>query len=80
MKIFASFFTLIFISGFAVLTAHAHVPYIENKDYSAENPFVVEDSIVNSKAIYAWFDTGTDIDVYAFEVSTPVTVYAKRLS
>jgi len=79
MKIFASFFTLIFISSFAVLTAHAHVPYIETNDYSAEHPFVVKDSIENSKAIYAWFDTGTDVDVYTFEVSTPVTVYAKAL-
>ena len=79
MKIFASFFILIFISGFAVLTAQAHVPYIENKDYSAEHPFVINDSIENSKAIYAWFDTGTDVDVYTFEVSTPVTVYAKAI-
>jgi len=79
MKIFASFFTLICISGFAVLTAHAHVPYIENKDYSAEHPFVVKDSIENSKAIYAWFSTGTDVDLYTFEISTPVTVYAKAI-
>jgi len=79
MKIFATFFIFIFASGFAVLTAHAHVPYIENKDYSAEQPFVVKDSIENSKAIYAWFDTGTDVDVYTFEVSTPVTVYAKAI-
>ena len=79
MKIFASFFILIFISGFAVLTAQAPVPYIEHKDYSAEHPFVINDSIENSKAIYAWFDTGTDVDVYTFEVSTPVTVYAKAI-
>ena len=79
MKIFISFFILIFISGFAALTAQAHVPYIENKDYSAEHPFAVKDSIENSKAIYAWFDTGTDVDVYTFEVSTPVTVYAKAI-
>ena len=79
MKIFAAFFILIFISGFAVLTAQAHVPYIENKDYSAEHPFVVKDSIENSKAIYAWFEKGTDVDVYTFEVSDPVTVYAKAI-
>jgi hypothetical protein len=58
---------------------HAHVPYIENEDYSAEHPFVVTDSIENSKAVYAWFETGTDVDVYAFEVSEPVTVYANAL-
>jgi hypothetical protein len=79
MKRFLSFFTLIFISGFAVHPAQAHVPYIEKKDYSAEHPFVVKDSIENSKAIYAWFDTGTDVDVYTFEVSSPMTVYAQAI-
>jgi hypothetical protein len=64
---------------FVLPAAYAHVPYIENEDYSAEHPFVVTDSIENSKALYAWFETGTDVDVYAFEVSEPVTVYAQSL-
>lgn len=79
MKLFASLFTLICASIFAMPAVHAHVPYIENEDYSAEHPFVVTDSIENSKAVYAWFETGTDVDVYAFEVSEPVTVYANAL-
>ena len=79
MKPLASFFTLLCASIFAMPAVHAHVPYIENEDYSAEHPFVVTDSIENSKAVYAWFETGTDVDVYAFEVSEPVTVYANAL-
>ncbi len=79
MKLFASFFTFIIFSVFAAPAVNAHVPYIENEDYSAEHPFVVTDSIENSKAIYAWFETGADVDVYAFEVSEPVTVYAQAL-
>lgn len=79
MKLFASLFAVIFLQVFAVSAVNAHVPYIENEDYSAERPFVVTDSIENSKAVYAWFETGADVDVYAFEVSEPVTVYAQAL-
>ena len=79
MKLCASFFTLMMISCFAVLPAEAHVPHIERKDYSEQKPFIVKDSIENSKAIYAWFETGDDIDVYAFEVSGTARVYAKAL-
>ncbi|MBM3240532.1 hypothetical protein FJZ31_29970 [Candidatus Poribacteria bacterium] len=57
----------------------AHVPYIEHQDYSEDKPFTVEDSIENSKAMYAWFETGEDIDVYTFEVLAPVRVYANAL-
>jgi hypothetical protein len=79
MKPFASFITLMCILVVTIPAAHAHVPYIEREDYSAEHPFVVMDSIENSKAIYAWFETGTDVDVYTFEVTEPVTVYAQSL-
>ena len=79
MKLYASFFTLMMIACFAVVPAQAHVPYIEKHDYSEQKPFIVKDSIENSKAIYAWFETGDDIDVYAFEVSGTARVYAKAL-
>jgi hypothetical protein len=59
--------------------AAAHVPFIENEDYAVEHPFVVKDSIENSKAVYAWLQTGTDIDVYVFDVTKPVRVYAQAL-
>lgn len=58
---------------------HAHVPYIETEDYSEAHPFFIDDSIEYSKAVYAWFDSVTDSDIYAFEVQEPVRVYAKAL-
>ena len=79
MKLFSSLFSLVCFSIIAAPAVNAHVPYIENEDYSAEHPFLVMDSIENSKAVYAWFETGADVDVYAFEVSEPVTVYAQAL-
>jgi len=75
-------FSIIFLSLIVFCIAHpafAHVPYIEKRDFSEEHPFVVHDSIENSKAIYAWFETGTDVDVYAFEVKKSVRVYANAL-
>jgi hypothetical protein len=67
----------------------AHVPFFEQTDYTEQRPFKVKDSIENSKAIYAWFETdddinilhrsGPDIDVYAFEVTEPVRVRANAL-
>ena len=63
----------------AACPVRAHVPYLEKQDYSEQKPFTVSDSIENSKAIYAWFETGTDVDVYTFEVTKPVRVYAKAL-
>ena len=57
----------------------AHVPYIEHSDYTALRPFVVKDSIENSKAVYAWFETGTDVDVYTFEVTGPSRVVVQAL-
>jgi len=68
---------IILLLGFLNVPANAHEPYIEKDDYSVEAPFVVSDSIENSKAIYAWLDNGTDIDVYTFEVKKPLRLYAK---
>jgi len=70
------------LSLIVICVAHpaiAHVPYIEKRDFSEEHPFVVHDSVENSKAIYAWFETGIDVDVYTFEVTNPVTVYVQAL-
>ena len=79
MKILFSIGVLCLIVLCAAHPALAHVPYIEKQDFSEEHPFIVHDSVENSKAIYAWFDTGTDVDVYTFEVSAPVMVYAKAI-
>jgi hypothetical protein len=75
-------FSISVLSLMALCVAHpaiAHVPYIEKRDFSEEQPFVVHDSVENSKAIYAWFETGVDVDVYTFEVTNPVKVYAQAL-
>ncbi len=58
---------------------HAHVPYIEWTDFSEEEPFYIKDSIENSKAVYAWFETGEDIDIYTFEVDEPVRLLVNSL-
>jgi hypothetical protein len=79
MKILISITALSLIVLCVAHPAIAHVPYIEKKDFSEEHPYVVHDSIENSKAIYAWFDTGTDVDVYVFVVKNPVRVYAQAL-
>jgi len=70
------------IVGLLILTSatvRAHVPYIERQDYSADNPFKVRASIENSIAVYAWFETAADVDVYTFEVTRPVRLYANAL-
>ena len=79
MKVVFSISVLSFIVLCVANLAIAHVPYIEKEDFSEEHPFVVHDSIENSIAIYAWFDTGADVDVYAFEVKSTVRVYAQAL-
>jgi len=79
MKILFSINVLSLIVLCVAHPAIAHVPYIEKQDFSEEHPFIVHDSIENSKAIYAWFNTGTDVDVYTFEVSAPVMVYAQAI-
>jgi hypothetical protein len=79
MKILFSIGVLCLIVLCAAHPAMAHVPYIEKQDFSEEHPFVVRDSVENSKAIYAWFETAIDVDVYAFQVTKPVRVYAQAL-
>lgn len=50
--------------------AWAHVPYLETRDYSPEQPFAVGD-VTQSKAVYAWLKNGGDVDVYNFEITAP---------
>ena len=59
-----------------VAPALAHVPYIERGDYSWEEPFEVVD-VEQSKAVYAWLETGEDVDAYAFEVTEPVDLFVE---
>jgi hypothetical protein len=61
----------------AVGVAAAHVPYIEVADYSAEQPFVVDD-VEQSKALYGWLDRG-DVDFFSLPVTGTITIYASTL-
>jgi hypothetical protein len=45
-----------------------HVPFLEDSDFSESKPFVLEHPLKKSRAVYAWLDSGTDIDVYTFEL------------
>lgn len=72
------FFLLVFL-GIIVPPVQAHVPYIELLDYSEKRPFIITDSVENSKSIYAWFESPTDIDVYTFEVTDPVRLFANAI-
>jgi len=79
MKTLFTIYIVLLLSVFMAGSALAHVPYIEQKDYTKLRPFVVKDSIENSKSIYAWFETGSDVDVYKFEVTGPVRVFAQAV-
>ncbi|MEF8848936.1 MAG: hypothetical protein V5A68_07365 [Candidatus Thermoplasmatota archaeon] len=68
-----------------VTVATAHVPYLERRDYSEEDPYYVWKMIEKSKAFYAWLetdeeDTNDDIDVYMFKVrNRPVNIYVELI-
>lgn len=58
----------------------AHVPYIEHRDYSVQNPFKVPRGITQSLGVYAWLETdhihpSTDIDVYTFTIQQPTRIH-----
>jgi hypothetical protein len=77
--------TLIIVGIFIIPTIGAHVPYLEPRDYSEENPFKVRNTIEQSIAVYAWLENdgsnpSTDIDVYQFEIgSDPMLVYIEAI-
>jgi hypothetical protein len=74
MKKTVNFFVVLIVLVALSSSAQAHVPYIEFLDYTERKPFRINDSVENSKAIYAWFKTGEDVDVYTFDVTEPVRV------
>ena len=58
---------------FIIAQSWAHVPYFEHQDFSKQKPFVVEYSIEQSLAIYAWLEkndlgNSEDIDVFVFKI------------
>jgi hypothetical protein len=66
-------------------TVIAHVPYLERRDSSAQQPFQVRRSITQSIAVYSWLQTdgvnpSTDIDVYSFTIKDqPLRIYLEVL-
>ncbi|MFA5102643.1 MAG: hypothetical protein WC525_05775 [Candidatus Thermoplasmatota archaeon] len=68
---------------FLVPTTVAHVPYLEHRDSSAQQPFQVRKSITQSIAVYSWLKTdwvnpSTDIDVYSFTIKDrPLQVFVE---
>ena len=75
---------LLFTMGCSILclipTVLAHVPYLEHRDSSTQQPFQVRRSITQSIAVYSWLTTdgvnpSTDIDVYSFTIKQPLRVY-----
>ena len=58
---------------------NAHVPFIEESDFSQSEPFLIEHPLKKSRAIYGWLQSDTDIDVYTFEIQEPVRLRAFSL-
>ena len=69
MKTIARCFLL--ITGLCVfpLPAAAHMPSIERRDFTENRPFKVKGTIEKGQAIYAYLQSGSDVDVYRFIVT-----------
>ncbi len=62
-----------------VQSALAHVPYLEEIDTSPETPFEIPQPLDKSRAFYSWLETGGDIDVFVFQVTGPMRVFAQAI-
>ena len=74
-------FRLVFPSAVLIaasLTASGHVPYLEEEDYTIQRPFLDLD-VEQSIAVYAWLESGNDVDVYVCWVPGPVRLFAELL-
>ena len=84
MKINLLLLPLVIFSLFSI-SAIAHVPFLEFRDYSEERPYVVRRFPEQSKAIYAWLENDgetvpDDIDVYKFKIKRrPIQVYIELI-
>jgi hypothetical protein len=52
----------------------AHVPYLEEQDFSPGEPFTVK-NIPQSKAMYAFLEHEGDVDHYVMQVDEPTYIY-----
>ena len=58
----------------ATAPMYAHVPFLEEQDYSAEHPYVVQD-VTNSKSIHARIGSAGDVDVYRISIDQPLRIF-----
>ncbi len=56
------------------MPAIAHVPYLEQMDYTSDQPFIVED-VENSKSLHADIAGPDDYDVYRITIDAPKRIY-----
>ena len=73
----------ILLAGLSTAAA-AHVPYLERRDFTLQDPFVVPYTIEQSIAVYAWLQqepdgSSFDADVYRFEIKEPTRIYVELL-
>ncbi|MEO7386874.1 MAG: hypothetical protein ABIX37_08065 [Gammaproteobacteria bacterium] len=62
--------------GLLATSAVAHVPFLEETDYTPETPYVVHD-VENSKSISAQIGTPGDVDVYLIAIDKPTRIFTK---
>ena len=56
----------------------AHVPYLENADFTLSNPFVTKDAS-QSIAVYSWLESAEDVDFYYVLVTEPTEFFVELL-
>jgi hypothetical protein len=69
-----------FVAGVLLTTtsAWAHVPYLEDSDFSPSAPFKCP-SALQSTAVYAWLESDTDVDFYALNAYTCIPFFAELI-
>jgi len=60
------------------LSAAAHVPYLEEEDYSLRRPFLNLD-VTQSIALYSWLESADDVDIHMCWVPEPSRFFAELL-
>lgn len=81
--------TIIIVSIFFIVSsisiANAHVPYIERKDFTFENPCTIWKMLEKSKAFYCWLEYQPDqpckdIDIFQFSIrQRPINIYIELI-
>ena len=70
----ATFAAIVMVALLHALPASAHVPFLEEQDFSAQSPFIVED-VENSKSLHGTLESSDDYDVFMISLETPARLY-----